>query len=82
MDHSSCASFGCAILTHGEDGVVYGTDRSIEIDRITELFKGDKCKSLVGKPKVFFIQACRCVNSEGKTLDVDALTDALCFDLN
>ena len=69
MDHSSCASFGCAILTHGEDGVVYGTDRSVEIDQITKPFKGDKCKSLVGKPKVFFIQACRCV--VGKAPDAD-----------
>jgi len=59
MDHSSYASFGCAILTHGEDGVVYGTNGPIEIDQITKPFKGDRCKSLVGKPKVFFIQACR-----------------------
>ena len=59
MDHSSCASFACAILTHGEDGVIYGIDRSIEIDTITKPFKGDRCKSLVGKPKIFFIQACR-----------------------
>lgn len=59
MDHSSSAAFGCAILTHGEDGVIYGTDRQVEIDNITQPFKGDKCKSLIGKPKLFFIQACR-----------------------
>lgn len=58
-DHSRSAAFGCAILTHGEDGVVYGTDRQLEIDHITKPFRGDRCKSLVGKPKFFFIQACR-----------------------
>jgi len=58
-DHSSRAAFGCAILSHGEEGVIYGTDRQLDIENITKPFRGDRCKSLVGKPKIFFIQACR-----------------------
>ena len=46
----------CAILTHGEEGVVYGTDDKIEVKTLLEPFKGDKCRGLVGKPKIFFIQ--------------------------
>ncbi|KAM4808254.1 caspase-3 [Rhinophrynus dorsalis] len=58
-DHSKRNSFVCAILSHGEDGLIYGTDGSIPIKNLTNLFRGDRCKTLVGKPKIFFIQACR-----------------------
>merc|ERR1719419_16664 len=58
-DHSCSASFVCVLLSHGDEGVFFGTDRSIELKHLTSLFRGDRCKSLVGKPKLFFIQACR-----------------------
>lgn len=57
-DHSSCASFVCVLLSHGDEGVFFGTDGSIELKYLTSLFRGDCCKSLVGKPKLFFIQVC------------------------
>ena len=55
-DHSRCASFVCVLLSHGDEGVFFGTDRSIEMKTLTSLFRGDRCTSLVGKPKLFFIQ--------------------------
>ncbi|CAH2300755.1 caspase-6 isoform X1 [Pelobates cultripes] len=58
-DHSDFDCFICVFLSHGEDNQVYAYDAKIEIQRLTSLFKGDKCKSLVGKPKIFIIQACR-----------------------
>lgn len=58
-DHSSYASFICVLLSHGDEGVFFGTDGSIELRYLTSLFRGDRCRSLVGKPKLFFIQACR-----------------------
>ncbi|XP_063314418.1 caspase-6-like [Pelobates fuscus] len=58
-DHSDFDCFLCVFLSHGEDNHVYAYDAQIEIQRLTSLFKGDKCKSLVGKPKIFIIQACR-----------------------
>ncbi|XP_058854456.1 caspase-3-like isoform X3 [Acipenser ruthenus] len=64
-DHSKEASFVCALLSHGDEGVLYGTDGCIEIKRLTSLFKGDRCKTLVGKPKLFFIQACRGTELDG-----------------
>lgn len=58
-DHSKSAMFACVLLSHGDDGLIYGTDDSIELKRLFAHFRGDRCTSLVGKPKLFFIQACR-----------------------
>ncbi|KAJ8023166.1 Caspase-7 [Holothuria leucospilota] len=66
-DHDNADCFLCAFLTHGDDGVVYGSD-SIQADALTgidlqtdvfEHFQDQKCKSLIGKPKIFLIQACK-----------------------
>lgn len=51
--------FVCAILTHGEEGVAYGTDDKVEVKILLEPFKGNNSRGLVGKPKIFFIQACQ-----------------------
>lgn len=59
-DHSACASFVCVLLSHGDEGVFFGTDGSVELKYLTSLFRGDRCKSLVGKPKLFFIQVGLC----------------------
>lgn len=64
-DHSCSASFVCVLLSHGDEGVFFGTDASIELKSLTSLFRGDRCKSLVGKPKLFFIQACRGTDLDG-----------------
>lgn len=55
-DHSCYASFVCVLLSHGDEGVFFGTDGSVELKYLTSLFRGDCCRSLVGKPKLFFIQ--------------------------
>ena len=52
--------FVCCIMTHGAMGKLYGSDCNfLEIKHITDLFKEAKCPALAGKPKLFFIQACR-----------------------
>lgn len=58
-DHSDADCFICIFLSHGEDSHVYAFDDKIKIERMTDMFRGDKCQSLVGKPKIFIIQACR-----------------------
>lgn len=70
-DHSCSASFVCVLLSHGDEGVFFGTDGSVELKYLTSLFRGDRCRSLVGKPKLFFIQACR-----GTDLDAGIETDS------
>ncbi|XP_014811074.1 PREDICTED: caspase-6 isoform X1 [Calidris pugnax] len=58
-DHSDADCFICVFLSHGEDDHIYAFDGQIKIETITDMFRGDKCQSLVGKPKIFIIQACR-----------------------
>lgn len=70
-DHSQRASFVCVLLSHGDEGVIYGTDGCEKFDTLISCFKGNRCRTLVGKPKLFFIQACR-----GSALDDGALIEA------
>ena len=60
-DHSKFNCFAVVILTHGNHGVLYGTDsKAVSIDKqIIEPFRGEKCPTLVDKPKLFIFQACR-----------------------
>ncbi|XP_066576788.1 caspase-6 isoform X2 [Amia ocellicauda] len=58
-EHVDADCFVCVFLSHGENDHVYAYDAKIKIQDVTALFKGDKCKSLVGKPKIFIFQACR-----------------------
>ncbi|KAG7260978.1 hypothetical protein CRUP_016925 [Coryphaenoides rupestris] len=58
-DHLHADCFACVFLSHGDNDEVYAYDGKITIQEITALFKGDKCRSLVGKPKIFILQACR-----------------------
>ncbi|XP_069095426.1 caspase-7-like [Pleurodeles waltl] len=82
-DHSDYACFACILLSHGEEGLIYGTDGPVAIKTMTALFRGDKCKSLVGKPKLFFIQACRGSEFDnGITTDSGPANDTLETDAN
>ncbi|XP_066137113.1 caspase-8 [Saccopteryx bilineata] len=59
-DHHDKDCFICCILSHGDKGTIYGSDgQEILIYELTSYFTGLKCLSLVGKPKIFFIQACQ-----------------------
>ncbi|CAL9700039.1 unnamed protein product [Knipowitschia caucasica] len=58
-NHSDADCFMLIFLSHGEQDHIYAYDGKIRIQDITAMFKGDKCKSLVGKPKILIIQACR-----------------------
>ncbi|KAM6130063.1 caspase-7 isoform 2-T2 [Phoenicopterus ruber ruber] len=82
-NHSDAACFACILLSHGEEGLIYGTDGPMAIKSLTALFRGDKCKSLIGKPKLFFIQACRGSEfDEGVQTDSGPANDALETDAN
>uniref|UniRef100_UPI00398E4970 caspase-6-like n=1 Tax=Pristiophorus japonicus TaxID=55135 RepID=UPI00398E4970 len=58
-DHSDADCFLCVFLSHGENNHIFAYDAKINLLELTERFRGDKCSSLVGKPKIFVIQACR-----------------------
>ncbi|XP_051009819.1 caspase-8 [Acomys russatus] len=60
LDHTNKDCFVCCILSHGDKGIIYGTDgKEASIHELTSYFTGLKCPSLAGKPKIFFIQACQ-----------------------
>ena len=56
-DHDS---FICCILSHGDTSGVEGVDgEHIPVGDLASLVNGNNCSKLLGKPKIFFIQACR-----------------------
>ncbi|KAJ8335892.1 hypothetical protein SKAU_G00392340 [Synaphobranchus kaupii] len=73
-DHSGSASFVCVLLSHGDEGILFGTDACVELKTLTGFFRGDRCTSLVGKPKLFFIQACRGTDLDGG-IEADSIGD-------
>lgn len=59
MDHSNHDCLAITVLTHGDQGVLHAYDATYKLEDIVSNFKTDKCLTLAGKPKMFFIQACR-----------------------
>jgi hypothetical protein len=68
QDHTHHDSFVCVISTLGEENVVYGAD-SQKVHPGNLALALNVCPSLRGKPKMFFVQACR-GDGEYKGLDV------------
>ena len=64
-DHQKYSCCIVIALSHGKDGYVYATDSShdyngmLKVEWMLDLFRGDKSPNLNGKPKLFFLQACR-----------------------
>lgn len=58
-DHSDADCILVTVLSHGELGILYASDQPYKPDRLWSHFSADKCRSLAGKPKMFFIQACQ-----------------------
>ncbi|KAK3593304.1 hypothetical protein CHS0354_031363 [Potamilus streckersoni] len=74
-DHSNMDSFALIISSHGnemehprngkKEHVIYcSDDQYIFTGDILEMFSDENCPSLKGKPKLFFIQACRGTNTD------------------
>lgn len=58
-DHSSADCLVVCVLSHGEKGVLWGSDNRYSVDDLYSHFTSNKCPSLAGKPKLFFVQACQ-----------------------
>ncbi|CAL1529195.1 unnamed protein product [Lymnaea stagnalis] len=59
LDYSKTSCFVCILLSHGEEGYIFGTDGKVSIEDLVLPLKGNNCPGLVGKPKIFFVQACK-----------------------
>ena len=67
-DHDGLVVF---ISSHGKAKGILAVDKKIvEVEEITSRVNGKQCKALRGKPKLFFISACR-----GKTVDPGVKVD-------
>ena len=55
-DYSNLSAFVCIILSHGQEGLLYGIDDTVQIRELTGMFRKP---NLAGKPKVFLFQACQ-----------------------
>ena len=66
-DSSEFEGYSCFMVfisTHGSnDGILKGrdsnTDKYTTVEELAKYFDSKQCKALAGKPKMFFIQACR-----------------------
>ncbi|XP_055852221.1 caspase-1 [Episyrphus balteatus] len=58
-DHSKNDCLVVVVMSHGVEGKVYAKDMTYPVERLWTPFLGENCKSLINKPKLFFIQACR-----------------------
>lgn len=58
-DHSRYDCLFVAVLTHGELGRLYARDTHYKAEFVWHSFTADRCPTLAGKPKLFFIQACQ-----------------------
>ena len=82
QDHSEYDSLVVCVSSHGNQRAIYGSD-SVEVKRneFCNLIKS--CPSLKGKPKLFFIQACRLPvvdadsNKDGQEGDAAPITMSL-----
>jgi hypothetical protein len=45
-----------AVLSHGKEGKMYSRDGYYEKEKLTAPFTNDKCPTLAGKPKLFFLE--------------------------
>lgn len=59
-NHNAYDSVVLCLLSHGLEGRIYGVDGGlVPINDLVAMFNGHNAKTLFGKPKLFFIQACR-----------------------
>lgn len=59
-DFSNHDALVVCVLSHGENGCVFGTDeQKVLLHDLTKPFTSGRTPSLAGKPKLFFIQACQ-----------------------
>ncbi len=73
-DHKSADSVVCCILSHGQEGEVFGTDCvGVPIRELSQSLS--ECENLWKKPKMFFIQACQGLDQPAQ-LEPDTVKEA------
>ncbi|XP_007258022.3 caspase-8 isoform X1 [Astyanax mexicanus] len=87
-DHGEADCVVCCVLSHGYEGGVYGVDGGkVKLKELMEPLDGYHCPTLIDKPKIFFIQACRGIerqrvvflqsDSESNSMEPELFSDAI-----
>ncbi|XP_065185519.1 caspase-3-like isoform X1 [Sycon ciliatum] len=80
-NHTNYDAVIITILSHGLEGKLYGTDGDlVEVSQITSYYKGDVATTLVGKPKIFILQACRGATFDAGLESTDSPADSSATD--
>lgn len=58
-DHTNCDCICITVMSHGSMSFIFSKDTLYQYDSLWRNFTPDKCPTLAGKPKIFFIQACK-----------------------
>lgn len=62
-DHSDNDCLAVVVLTHGiNSSFIYAKDNPYPVESLWNSFTADKCPTLAGKPKIFFIQVIFFIN--------------------
>ena len=57
LDHTESDCLVVIVMSHGtENGEVHAYDSAYQVSNLWRNFTGSSCPSLVGKPKLFFLQ--------------------------
>ncbi|XP_060832440.1 caspase-like isoform X2 [Bombus pascuorum] len=80
-DHTDADCLVVAAMSHGESGVLYAADNVYPVDMLWSPFLGNRCPSLAGKPKLFFIQddLLRICNAKRITVETLCFLALSCF---
>ncbi|CAH1119858.1 unnamed protein product [Phaedon cochleariae] len=79
MDHTHHDCLLIAVLSHGEMGIIYAKDTPYKPDYLWSSFTADRCPTLAGKPKLFFLQACQGDKLDGGINLSKTETDGECY---
>ncbi|XP_046816165.1 caspase-1-like [Vespa crabro] len=58
-DHTDADCLIVTVMSHGDSNALHSADSVYSADMLWIPFTADQCTTLAGKPKLFFIQACR-----------------------
>ncbi|KAL5276158.1 CASP7 family protein [Megaselia abdita] len=75
-DHTDYDCICITVMSHGSTSFIFSKDTLYQHDSLWDHFTPDNCPTLAGKPKIFFIQACKGTGfDDGYTLPGTAITE-------
>lgn len=76
MDHSKADCLIVVVMSHGIPNKIFAQDDAYDVKLLWNKFTPNYCPTLTGKPKLFFIQACRGTSLDhGVQIRTDAVND-------